>query len=895
MLRLPLLLVAALVGLLVAPAAVAEGVEDLPPVDTIVDRLLSGDLTPEELVEMGGHMSPEYQRDIKHSLPESMRERIAAVIHSRTTGAPEPQPEPREDEEYGGYDDEAEYSDPESDFSPTDEEPRGEPAQYKEPEVAAATEDGYSDLAEPAQRREPEPAEDYDGYELYEDPPAEPEPEPEPHGEHEAPEETAEQPMLRANAGVRDSGMLRADGGEGDSGMLSEGGNGGGGGSAMEGGVVPQPVAGQIITESTALSILRGYSRREAQVCRDLVNTLYSFYTEDQTRGPDKVRAELEYQKTWRQFAENTTQLDLSGLDRTDLVEVFMVLKRAGLAALDDQRLNDLNTAMTNLETTFARAEVCDYFDTKRCGLKLYKDIRVKLASSTDPDELSHFWLTWRGLLARNTRRQYTLYVEGLHAAAKLHNPSSDAWSLLMYPYTRGNSKDLLEQLQRVWEQEVSPLYWQLHTYARYRLRQRYGSLVPETGHIPAHLLGSLEADDWSALEPIMRPVDNASALDFHRNCIEKDLDVGSLKQKAASLYTDLGLNATHQDDILMSVLNVDGTRKDSALFLPRVLDRCYSPSSGNRHVAQAIYPTNTTLSDYIELIELFGAVQKYNERAQSPLADSTGFAYKDRDSFRDYGLDRAIGGARALAAISPAGLTTMLGFHLGDVTDNDLMNLQMAQALKLLPRLAASMAAVRWQAGVMTGEIPESQYNAKWWEYKAEYQGVSPPEGRDETQFDAFSDGTLTLPNHHIRRLIGGVAMFSIHKYHCRMYGGTSVKMSQCAILNSQQIGLNVRNVLVSGNSKPFKDQLNILTGSDTLSGAAMVEQLQPMSEWLVQFNSKTDPERQMGSNQTIAIIVGVVIAVIILGLVVFFVVARRKQKNQDYKNPRVSQPQQP
>ena len=61
-------------------------------------------------------------------------------------------------------------------------------------------------------------------------------------------------------------------------------------------------------------------------------------------------------------------------------------------------------------------------------------------------------------------------------------------------------------------------------------------------------------------------------------------------------------------------------------------MTRCsLSPRSG-------IYPTNTTLSDYIELIELFGTMQQYRERANALVADNLGFPYKNRLGYNAYG-----------------------------------------------------------------------------------------------------------------------------------------------------------------------------------------------------------------------------------------------------------------
>ena len=46
------------------------------------------------------------------------------------------------------------------------------------------------------------------------------------------------------------------------------------------------------------------------------------------------------------------------------------------------------------------------------------------------------------------------------------------------------------EEVAHLWEQ-VKPLYIQLHTYVKRNLMEAYGpERFPNTGHIPAHLLG---------------------------------------------------------------------------------------------------------------------------------------------------------------------------------------------------------------------------------------------------------------------------------------------------------------------------------------------------------------------------------------------------------------------
>ena len=50
----------------------------------------------------------------------------------------------------------------------------------------------------------------------------------------------------------------------------------------------------------------------------------------------------MAYLRLWREFARNSSQFDLSELDRADLAAVFLLLKNAGAAALDDTQLTDV-------------------------------------------------------------------------------------------------------------------------------------------------------------------------------------------------------------------------------------------------------------------------------------------------------------------------------------------------------------------------------------------------------------------------------------------------------------------------------------------------------------------------------------------------------------------------
>ena len=72
-------------------------------------------------------------------------------------------------------------------------------------------------------------------------------------------------------------------------------------------------------------------------------------------------------------------------------------------------------------------------------------------------------------------------------------------------------AEDFAREVDRLWGQ-VRPLYDSLHTYARKKLREKYGDVVPASGPIPAHLLGNIWAQEWTNVYPILAPEDADSA-----------------------------------------------------------------------------------------------------------------------------------------------------------------------------------------------------------------------------------------------------------------------------------------------------------------------------------------------------------------------------------------------
>jgi Angiotensin-converting enzyme len=74
-----------------------------------------------------------------------------------------------------------------------------------------------------------------------------------------------------------------------------------------------------------------------------------------------------------------------------------MLLKNVGTAALDDNELSNMTATRNKMSTIYNSARICP-FDKQNCdlateGMTLDPDIELKLASSTNYDEMQYIWV----------------------------------------------------------------------------------------------------------------------------------------------------------------------------------------------------------------------------------------------------------------------------------------------------------------------------------------------------------------------------------------------------------------------------------------------------------------------------------------------------------------------
>ena len=99
---------------------------------------------------------------------------------------------------------------------------------------------------------------------------------------------------------------------------------------------------------------------------------------------------------------------------------------------------------------------------------------------------------------------------------------------------------DFSKELDRLWEQ-VKPLYVQLHAYTRWKLREKYGDIVPANGPIPAHLLGNIWAQTWDNLYPLLAPKDADPGYDLTAILTQRKTEPLQMVRYGEGFFESLG------------------------------------------------------------------------------------------------------------------------------------------------------------------------------------------------------------------------------------------------------------------------------------------------------------------------------------------------------------------
>ena len=157
------------------------------------------------------------------------------------------------------------------------------------------------------------------------------------------------------------------------------------------------------------------------------------------------------------------------------------------------------------------------------------------------------------------------------------------------------------------------------------------------------------------------------------------------------------------------------------------------------------------------------------------------------------------------------------------------IITLQMQSALEKIAFLPFGLLIDEWRWRVFDGSIPPEKYNEAWWQLREELQGVSAPEVRDESHFDAGAKYHVPGNTPYLRYFLARVLQFQFHKALCSAARHVG-PLHECSIYQSKEAGEKLIAMLSKGSSQPWQKTLEEMTGSPKMSAQAMLEYYEPL-----------------------------------------------------------------
>ena len=483
---------------------------------------------------------------------------------------------------------------------------------------------------------------------------------------------------------------------------------------------------------------------------------------------------------------------------------------------LDDELAAELSKITTSLEAMYGGGEHC--FEDGNCyDLEAFEAI---IDNSRNPEELLRAWSGWHEI-SKPMKPMYMRMVEiGNQGANDLgYQNLSDLWfSKYDMP-----SDEFLMETDRVWE-EVKPLYEALHCHVRAKLNEHYGDeIVSNSNPLPVHMLGNMWGQSWSNIYDLVYPKqDEISTVNLTKIIEERNLSEIDMVEYAEDFFISIGFKALPE------------TFWERSLFVKPV-DRsvvCHAsawnldPANNDLRIKMCIERNE---EDFITIHHELGHIFYYQAYNHLP----TLFQGGANDGFHE-----AFGDLLTLS-ITPEYLKKIdfINQEEADLAEEDFIGLLMKQALEGVVIIPWALMLDKWRAGIFKGDITEDNLNESWWEMRKNYQGIVPPSERSEAYFDAGAKYHIPGNTPYTRYYLARIMQYQFHEALCKESGFEGY-LHECSVYGNKDAGEKIISTMAIGQSLPWQDAFEKITGSRELSGESILSYYAPLKTWLDEQN---------------------------------------------------------
>ncbi len=559
----------------------------------------------------------------------------------------------------------------------------------------------------------------------------------------------------------------------------------------------------------------------------------------------DRANADLkritttDEQMNWKYMTDinDETEAAVTAYEEKMMAEQSAIIAESLTINLDDVKCEDQKRQLKAIQTSpllpppkdpakqqraaELSAKLMGYYGAaKSCDGDTCRDLGVLsqvVDHSTDEAEIRKAWLGWHN--AFDTQKSaYVEFVSISNEGARDigYNDTSELW-LAGYDMP---SKDFQDEINALWN-DLKPLYDELHCYVRAKLGEVYGTdIVPQSGPIPAHLLGNMWAQEWTNIYPLVMPYKDAPNIDATPKMVESGMTPVQLFETVEKFYTSLGLR-----DLPKSFWT------NSMFVKPEGKEVVCHASAWDLDTEGDVRIKMCTDINYDNLLTVqheMGHIYYYLYYNHLP------FIYQNG---ANDGFHEGIGDTITLS-VTPKYLHDIGLLDEVSSSYESTINQQMQSALEKVAFLPFGLLIDEWRWRVFDGTITPENYNAGWWKLREELQGVKAPELRDESHFDAGAKYHVPGNTPYLRYFIARILQFQFHKALCEA-AGFKGPLHECSIYGSKEAGAKLMSMLSKGASQPWQKTLEEVTGSPKMSAAPMLEYYAPLIEWLKKENA--------------------------------------------------------
>ena len=358
---------------------------------------------------------------------------------------------------------------------------------------------------------------------------------------------------------------------------------------------------------------------------------------------------------------------------------------------------------------------------------------------------------------------------------------------------------------------DIRPLYEELHLWTRRKLAERYKQQVPQ--RIPAHWLGNRWGQEWPGLvEAVdLDPLFNSKTPQW-------------IVEQAERFYASLGMpklpkSFWEKSDLYQ--VPPESKRKKNTHASAWHIDR----ASDVRSLMSVIPNYRWFETSHHELGHIYYYIAYSRPEVPIVLREGANRAFHE-----------AIGDLIAIAAHQPRYLRDIGILPASQEIDQTqwLLGEALDSAVVFIPWSAGTMS--HFEHDLYEKKLPIDQFNKRWWEVVAEYQGIEPPAPRGEELCDACTkthiiDDAAQYYDYALAFLL----KYQMHDYIARKI--LKQDPHNCNYYGNKEVGKWLSELLSLGATRDWRTVLKEKTGED-LSSRAMLEYFKPLRDFLAKEN---------------------------------------------------------